>query len=92
VATSGLSPNKLAATSVAVDISCVEEEVKMELEEVEEVVLTTSSTPHHDVPPAEAGHLPASPLLPVLRIRIRRILMCLGLLDPDPDPAITKQK
>jgi hypothetical protein len=36
----------------------VEEEVKMEVEEVEEVVLTTtSSTPHHDVPPAEAGHL-----------------------------------
>ncbi len=68
----------------------------MELEEVEEVVLTTSSTPH-DVPPAEAGHLPAcsaSPLLPVLRIRIRRVLMFLGLLDPapDPDPSITKQK
>jgi hypothetical protein len=83
VATSALSPNK-QGTSAAVDISCVEEEVKMELEEVEEVVLTTSSTPHHDVPPAEAGHLPAyrvSPLLPAL----------LGIRDffvADPDPRI----
>jgi hypothetical protein len=78
VATTALSPNK-PGTSAAVDISCVEEEVKMELEEVEEVVLTTTSTPHHDVPPVEAGHLPAcceSSLLPVLRIRIRRILLC----------------
>jgi hypothetical protein len=31
-------------------------------------------------------------LLPVLRIRIRRIHMFLGLLDPDPDPSIIKQK
>ena len=55
VATSALTPNK-PGTSAAVDISCVEEEVKMEMEEVEEVVLTTSSTPHV-VPSVEAGHL-----------------------------------
>jgi hypothetical protein len=28
----------------------------------------------------------------VLRIRIRRIHLFLGLLDPDPDPSIIKQK
>jgi hypothetical protein len=42
---------------------------------------------------------PGSDLQPVLRIRIRRILMFLGLLDldqlvrgTDPDPSIIKQK
>ncbi len=39
----------------------------------------------HGVPPFQQGNIL---FLPVLRIRIHRIHMFLGLLDPDPDPLV----
>jgi hypothetical protein len=50
-------------------------------------------------PEDTGGTLARSAIIPpdtgnqsLLRIRIRRIRMFLGLMDPDPDPSITKQK